>query len=83
MKNIEQCLVENKENIIEPRPGLKKRKESDVTKWIGTERKKFEKDIKKKSEHLVADEGTSSRSWSTGPLWPKKSKKGSTCLEKN
>jgi hypothetical protein len=33
MKNIEQCLVENKENVIEPRLGPeKKRKELDVTK---------------------------------------------------
>jgi hypothetical protein len=47
-------LVENKENVNEPRPRLKKRKELDVIKWIGTERKKSEKDIKK-SEHLVVD----------------------------
>jgi hypothetical protein len=32
MKNVEPCVVENKENVIEPRPGLKKRKELDVTK---------------------------------------------------
>jgi hypothetical protein len=68
-------VVENKENVIEPRPGLKKRKELDVTKWMGTERKKSEKDIKKKSEHPVADEDTLSRSWSMGPLRPKKVKK--------
>jgi hypothetical protein len=66
-------LVENKENVIEPRLGPeKKRKELDVTKWIGTERKKSKKDIKKKSEHPVADKGMSSHSWSTGPLRPKK-----------
>jgi hypothetical protein len=32
MKNVEQCLVENKENVNEPRPRLKKRKELDVIK---------------------------------------------------
>jgi hypothetical protein len=32
MKNIEQCLVENKENVIEPGPGPEKRKELNVTK---------------------------------------------------
>jgi hypothetical protein len=74
-------LAENKENVIEPRPGPEKKKKLNITRWTGTERKKSEIDIKKKSEHLVADEGTSSRLWSIGPL-QKKDKKGSTCLEK-
>jgi hypothetical protein len=75
-------LVENKENVIEPGPGPEKRKELNVTKWTGTERKKSEMDIKKKSEHLVADEGTSSRLWSTRPLRPKKGKKRVNMLGK-
>jgi hypothetical protein len=77
-------LVENKENLIEPRPGPeKKRKELDVTNWTETERKKSKKDIKKKSEHLVADEGTSSCSWSTWPLQQKKKvKKGQRAWKK-
>jgi hypothetical protein len=31
-ENIKECLVENKENVIVPRPGPKKRKELDVPK---------------------------------------------------
>jgi hypothetical protein len=35
-------------------------------------KKEIKKYIKKKSERLVVDEGTPSRSWSIGPLWQKK-----------
>jgi hypothetical protein len=32
MKNIEQCLAENKENVIEPRPGPEKKKKLNITR---------------------------------------------------